>query len=339
MSGQRTGFAKTGVMTLLAGVVLAGALLASAAPARAAMAKIRFVYDWPSADFLLTPVAVAEARGYYKAQGITTAVAFPPNTETTARVLASGAADIGFEGSTDIAFAAAHGLPIISIAAFTQGNNWCLVGRPGEKIDLHHLAGKSIGVFADSWTKAMMPFVLKAAGLKASQIHQVIATDDDITLLLSGKIDIATNTANYAVPEVVGAVHKQPTLVCAPAFGAPDVPVWVFTGRTGWLKSHPDLARKWLAATEKGMGWSVAHPRQAVRILAKLYPQTGDVSYSLIGWQETVPLLKGRQGFMMQDAAQWTGLATALKNTGQIPDVLPASAYFTNAYLKPWRAR
>ncbi len=311
----------------------AAALLGGGGAARAAT-TIRFVYDWPSADFLLTPIAVAQSRGYYKAAGIKTAVAFPPNTETTARVLASGAADVGFEGSTDIAFAAAHGLPIISVGAFTQGNNWCLVGRPGEKIDLHHLAGKSIAVFTDSWTKAMMPFVLKAAGLKESQIRPVIATDDDITMLLAKKVDIATNTANYAVPEVVGAVHQQPTLVCAPAFGAPDVPVWVFTARTAWAKSHPALLRKWLAATGKGMAWSVAHPRKAVAILAKLYPATGDVSYSLIGWQETAPLLKGKRGLLFQDAAQWTGLAQALKNTGQIPAVLPAATYFTNAYLR-----
>ena len=307
----------------------------SVAARAAGLTTVKFVYDWPNADFEIMPIVVAQQRGYYAAAGLKTDVAFPPDSQTTARILASGQADIGFEGTTDIVFAAQQGVPVISIAAYTQGNDWCLVGRPGEAIDLHHLAGKSIAIFTDSWTKAMMPFVLKAGGVKASQVKLIIATSDDIQLLLSHKIDIATNTSNYAMAEVMDGVHKKPTLVCAPAFGAPDVPVWAYTASTGWLARHGAVAKRWLAATRKGMAWAAAHPKQAVALLHKAYPDTGSTEYSLIGWQETIPLLKGKNGYLNQTAAQWTALATALKDTKQLPAVLPADKYFTNAYLTP----
>ena len=66
-----------------------------------------------------------------------------------------------------------------------------LFGRPGEPLPLDDLKGKSIAIYTDSWTKAMMPFVLKAAKLTEDDL--IIAQDSDTDLLLAGKIDIAAD--------------------------------------------------------------------------------------------------------------------------------------------------
>lgn len=319
---------------LLAGFLLAAGSLLSP-PARAAEpATVNFVYDWPNADFELVPITVAQEKGFYAQQGLKVHVAFPPNSQTTAQMLVTGRGDIGFEATTDVIFAAAHDIPVISIAFYSQSNNWGLIGRPGEKVSLDDLRGKSIAIFTDSWTKAMMPFVLKAAQLNENDVRLIIAQDDDITLLLAKKIDIATNTSNYALPEVVDAVHKQPTMLIGKDAAVPDVPIWCYTSSHAWLKAHPELATKWLAATRQGMEWATAHPDAAAALFTKAYPQAGTLSYNQLGWKATVPLLKGPDGYMTQSGAQWLGIAQALQTTGQIKEVLKPSVYYTNEYLK-----
>jgi ABC-type nitrate/sulfonate/bicarbonate transport system substrate-binding protein len=165
-------------------LVLPGATKPAAA---ADLQKVRFVYDWVTADFELIPTAVAQAQGFYKDAGLDVSVLFPPDNSTTVRMLASGEGDIGYDPVTDEIFAAAQGIPVISIAFYSQSNNCGLIGRPGEPIDFTTMKGKKIGIFTDSWTKAMLPYSLKKAGVTDSGVQEIIATDDDIPMLLAGR--------------------------------------------------------------------------------------------------------------------------------------------------------
>jgi ABC-type nitrate/sulfonate/bicarbonate transport system substrate-binding protein len=97
------------------------------APAAAAdLQKVGLVYDWSTADFELIPTAVAQAEGFYKAAGLDVSVLFRPDDSTTVRVLETGQGDISFDAVTDVVFAAAQGIPVTSIAFYSQSNNWGL---------------------------------------------------------------------------------------------------------------------------------------------------------------------------------------------------------------------
>lgn len=310
----------------------ASAALSSAAQA-AEPTPVRFVYDWPVADFDMVPIVVGQEKGFYAKHGLKVDVLFPPDAQTTARMLATNRADVGFEATTDLVFAANQGIPVVAIANFTQSNSWCLIGRPGEPIDVTKLKGKSIGVFTDSWTKAMMGFVLKKAGLQEGDVKEIIATDDDMPMLLSKKIDIATNAAAYGLAEVVDGAHEQPTMACNDAIGVPNIPVWVFTASPDWLKANAATAKAWLAATADAIDWSIAHPKEAAALFTKAYPPAGSENYNVIGWTYTAGLMKGPDGYFKQSDTQWSVLAQALKGIGQISAVKTPSTYYTNDYL------
>lgn len=319
----------------------AAALAALAAlwgPAPAAVAAeltpVRFVFDWTTADFEMIPTVIGQKKGFYEAEGLTVEAILPPDSQTTARMLAVGQAEIGYEATTDVVFGASQGVPITSIGLYSQTNNWGLFGRPGEPVSLDALKGKSIAIFTDSWTKAMMPFVLKAAHLTENDVKLIIAEDSDTPLLLAGKIDIATNTSNYIIPTVQTTVHKDPTGLVGAACGAPDVPVWTYTASTDYLAKHGDVARKWMRATIKATEWAVDHPDEAAQIFTAAYPDSGTLEYNTLGWKTTVPLLKGPKGYMAQTDANWLPLAQALKDTDQIPAVLPAAKYYTNELMQ-----
>jgi ABC-type nitrate/sulfonate/bicarbonate transport system substrate-binding protein len=321
-------------MRRLAACALSALLVLSAVPARAAtLTPVRFVYDWPVADFDMVPIVVGQQNGFYEKHGLKVDVVFPPDATTTARMLATSRGEIGFEATTDLVFAAQQGVPVVAIANFTQSNSWCLIGRPGENVDMSQLKGKSIGVFTDSWTKAMMGFVLKKAKLQDTDVQQIIAQDDDIPLLLTKKIDFATNAAAYGLAEIVDGAKQQPTMACNDAIGVPNIPVWSFTAAPAWLKDNAATAKAWLAATSDAIDWSIAHPKEAAAIFTKAYPPAGSANYNVIGWTYTAGLMKGPDGYFKQNDAQWTVLAGALKDIGQIPAVKAPATYYTNDYL------
>jgi NitT/TauT family transport system substrate-binding protein len=69
-------------------------------------------------------------------------------------------------------------------------------------------------------------------------------------------------------------------------------------------------------------------------MFTKAYPAGGSVGYNLSGWKLTAALMKGDTGYMMQEDKNWLPIAQALKDTGQIKEVLPGSKYYTNELLK-----
>jgi NitT/TauT family transport system substrate-binding protein len=299
------------------------------------LAKVRVVFDWPGIDFEAVPLTAGTARGFYKRAGLDVQIVIPPSTSTTVQMLAAGKGDIGFDTTTDVVFGQAAGIDVRSIANYSQNNNWGLVAKPGAKINIKKIKGKSIGIFTDSWTKAMMPYVLKAGHVTASQVKQPIFSSDDIAPLLAGKIDLATNTLNYAIAQVQSGTGKKPSVLLATKFGAPNVPVWVYTGMNSWLKDHGSQARKFLSATRKAFAWSIAHPSAAVKAYLKAYPKIGGgMKYSLAGWKATIPALGPKSSLLMQRASQWKQVAHALKAVGLLSKPLPPSKYFTNAYLR-----
>jgi NitT/TauT family transport system substrate-binding protein len=333
---------------LALGIAVAAALTATAVTAAYAssthstaasrskgLTTVRVVFDWPGIDFEAVPLTVGNARGFYKKAGLDVQIVIPPSTSTTVKMLAANRGDIGFDTTTDVVFGQAAGIDVRSIANYSQNNNWGLVAKPGAKIDVKKIKGKSIGIFTDSWTKAMMPYVLKAGGVSSSQVKQPIFSSDDIAPMLAGKIDIATNTLNYAIAQVQSATGKKPSVLLATKFGAPNVPVWVYTAMSSWLKSHGSQATKFLSATRKAFAWSIAHPAAAVKDYLKAYPKIGGgMKYSLDGWKATIPALGATNSLLMQRASQWKQVAQALKAVGLLSKPLPASKYFTNAYLK-----
>jgi ABC-type nitrate/sulfonate/bicarbonate transport system substrate-binding protein len=299
------------------------------------LTKVRVVFDWPGIDFEAVPLTVGNARGFYKKAGLDVQIVIPPSTSTTVKMLAVGRGDIGFDTTTDVVFGQAAGIDVRSIANYSQNNNWGLVAKPGKKIDVKKIKGKSIGIFTDSWTKAMMPYVLKAGHVTSSQVKQPIFSSDDIAPMLAGKIDIATNTLNYAIAQVQSATGKRPSVLLATKFGAPNVPVWVYTAMNSWLKDHGSQARKFLSATRKAFAWSIAHPKAAVKDYLKAYPKIGGgLKYSLAGWKATIPALGATNSLLTQRASQWKQVARALKSVGLLSKPLAPSKYFTNAYLK-----
>ena len=307
---------------------------AGGSTAAAAPVDITFSYDWPTVDFEVIPIVVADEKGFFAANGVNVEVVFPPDPASATKILATGDSNLGLITTTDMAFAVKNNLPVTSIGNYTTGNNWGLFTKPGVTIGLDTLKGKKISTYGDSWTNAMLPFVLKSAGLTDKDVQEV-TVDWDLPLLLNGKIDIATNTTNFLIPGVKDKTGKNPEWILARDNGAPNVPVWVYAGNKDWLAKNPAAAKGFLAAIAQATEWAGANPDEAAALFDKAYPDNGySHNYNRIGWVETYKFMKNNDGSLLtQSDEQWTQLGDALKGIGQLDTVATPSAYYTNEYL------
>jgi ABC-type nitrate/sulfonate/bicarbonate transport system substrate-binding protein len=325
-------FVATALLPLSLAAACGGA--GSAAKTTGGLTKVNVAPDWIAPDITWIPYTVGISNGFYKAAGLQVSLVPPPDNSSSVKLVASGQADIAETTLTDQVFAAKEGLPVISIANLSQANNWGFFTAPGKKITGASLKGMRVGVFDDAWTKAMLSVVLKKAGLTAKDIQQVTATDSDVPLLIANKIDVATNTANFAPPQYAQQAGKQPETMLATAVGAPDIPIWNYAANKQWLQKNPKLASTWLAATAKATDWAIAHPEDAVKAYEAYHKlKTSGYATDLAEWKATIPVLKGPSGLFTATDAQWTQLGQALKDAGQLDKVLPPSEYYTNQYV------
>ncbi len=303
--------------------------------------NVTFAYDFPGPDFELTPLVVAQDRGYFAANGLKVKVKFPPNTSTTTDLLTTGGANIGFVTTTDMGVAVNAGVPVESIANYSMKNNWALFAKPGAHLTAgtitKDLKGKTIFSYGDTWTESMIPFVLKHAGLSRSQVKVVTnPSGNDLTDLLKGVVNVSTSTTNYEIPGFVGSGTKGSEVqVLGTAVGCPNIPVWVYAVTKSYASANAATIKKFMKAVSQGTKWAAANPTKAAAMFTAAYPNSGySPAYNQMGWKLTVPFLTNASGkYFTQTSGQWTTLATALKSIKLISKVPAPGSFYTNAFL------
>jgi ABC-type nitrate/sulfonate/bicarbonate transport system substrate-binding protein len=328
----RVGVVVALVAAALAVVAAYGDTRSSASRDVTKLTTVRMVQEWPVADGFWIPWIVARDKGWYKAAGINLQIIPPPTVADTVKFLGTGRADIGFTTILDVIFAKEQNAPIVSIGAYSQSNNWGLIGRQGEKFTVASLKGKTVGIYNDAWTKAQLSIMLRSAHLTLSDIKMVAAASDVVPLLLAKKVDVATGVTNAEASEVRTIGHQKPFMLLAKDYGVPNSPIWLVAANTDWAKKNPQLLKTWFTVTKRATAWAVAHPADAVKMFEKAYPKAEPYDYALDQWKATIPLLKSSGGYYHQSAGQWAPLLPALVQQKLIKKALPPSSYFTNAY-------
>jgi putative hydroxymethylpyrimidine transport system substrate-binding protein len=298
------------------------------------LTKIRMVQEWPVADGFWIPWIVARDKGWYKAAGIDLQIIPPPTVADTVKFIGTGRAELGFTTILDVIFAKEQGAPIVSVGAYSQSNNWGLIGRQGEKFTVADMKGKKIGIYNDAWTKAQLSIMLKSANLTLSDVKMVAASSDVVPLLLTKKVDVATGVTNAEASEVRTVGKQKPFMLLAKDYGVPNSPIWLVAANTDWAKKNPQLLKTWFTVTKRALAWSIANPVGAVKMFEKAYPKAEPFDYALDQWKATIPLFKSPGGYFHQSDGQWAPLLPALKQQKLIKKALPPKEYYTNAYLK-----
>lgn len=242
---------------------LAASLVAT--PAFAQPVPVSIALDWtPNTNHI--GLYVAEAKGFYEEAGL--AVDILPYTDTSAGTLvANHVADFGILGSIGLFTQRTAGADLVAAYALVQTETGRLVFK-ADREDIQSprdLDGKIYGGFGSAWETALIGTIIRNDG----------GTGDfeTITLGTSAYEALANDAVDFTLEvytwEGVKAERDGPAQRAFryADFGVPDQHT-NFIGTTGaYLAEHADTAKAFIAASQRGYAYAVAHPDEAADIL------------------------------------------------------------------------
>jgi len=254
---------------LLMVTALFGAALAQGARAADSVTLVTdFGYNGRHAYFF-----VALDKGYYKEAGIDVKIVGGKGSVNAIRQVAAGNANFGFADAGSLVLSRANdSIPVKMVAV--------VYARPPQAIFCaaeaglktpKDLEGKSIANPAGGSIPDMFPAFAKAAGIDKAKVNWVVAASSALPgMLASGKVPCV---GQFTVGEPLLRAQAAPKKLVRFAYSDPGLRYYgngiIATEET--IKSNPDLVRRFVAATIKGLKSAIANPAEAGATMHKLH--------------------------------------------------------------------
>jgi len=303
--------------------------------AEAANTPVTFQLNWmaggPNAGF-----ESALAQGFYKDAGLDVTIVQGNGSANTAQLVASGRAQLAYADAVAVMQLIAKGAPMNIVATVYQSNPNALMAlkKTGIK-SFQDLKGKKVGVPSGSSQTTMLPLLLKANNLKESDITMIdMPVSSMVPSLLQGQVDAVLGSIDaYQIQaESQGA---QLDVYRFADYGVPTVSTSIFASNE-YLKSNPDVVKKFVAASLKGWSFAIDHPDQAIKDVKQVFPDTNEK----LATQELAaigPLFcsGGAKYIGKAEPALWTKSQDLLAEVKLLPAGQDPKSYYTFDYLPP----
>lgn len=318
---------------VLLGLIVA--LLAGCAGRPAAgPAKVTLMLDWtPNTNH--TGFFVAQAKGWYKEQGLEVEIVQPGQGGTPVPLVAAGKADFGISFQEEVTNARATDVPVVSIGAIVQHNTSVLVSLKDKGITHpKDLEGKKYAAFGLPIERQVLDVLMKCDGGDVNKVQFVdigasdpltaIGRDMDVAWIYEGWEGIEASLRNLPVNSIRFLDWTQ----CLPDYYTP-----VIVAGEQTIAQRPDLVRRFMAATAQGYRYAIEHPDEAAEILIKAAPEANP------------ELIKKSQAWLSpryqadaprwgeQKQAVWQGYTDWMNGHGLLPKQIDAAKAFTNEFL------
>lgn len=297
--------------------------------------EITFVLDWaPNTNH--TGLYVAQAKGYFKEEGLDVKIVQPPENGAEALV-AGGKAQFGvsFQDSMIPAIVGESKLPITVCATLIQHNTSGIISRKGEGIDTPKgLEGKKYATWDLEIEKAMMKNVVEVSGGDFSKVNLIPSTvTDEVTALKTKSVDAIWVFYGW------GGIAAKVKGLEADYFAFKDInPVFdyytpVVVANNEFLEKNPDTAKAFFRALKKGYEYSIGDPSDAARILLTAVPEldANMVKESQIWLAKEYKAEVNRWGYI--DKNRWNAFYNWLNDANLVKTKIPENTGFTNEYL------
>jgi NitT/TauT family transport system substrate-binding protein len=282
------------------------------------------------------PFYAAEQLGYYKAAGLDVTLRHHNFGEDEFAALAAGRENVIFAGGDEVLQARAKGLPLTYVAnIYTQYPVTLIVPADSSIHSVADLRGHSIGVpGAYGATYIGLLGLLRSAGLTTSDVKIQPIGYTQLPTLIGHKVDA-----------VMGYINNEPIQFQKAGFAVRQFPASQaqplisngIAAQEGEIKAQPAAIRAFIAATLKGVQYTIAHPQATVTLSKQYVPDLNDAANAASALQvlnATIPLIQPRAnkpGYT--DPAAWQSMATFLQQVGQLSGTVDMSKSLSNAYL------
>ena len=316
----------------------AAAVLAAPTTAKAAD-EVKFSLDWVL-NGTHAGYFTALAKGYYRDAGLEVTISRGFGSGDTVKRVGSGAATFGVaDTGTVIASIANEDVPVRIIAMIYQKATLGLIYLESSGIKKpQDLEGRTIGRSASGASVTMFPGFLKANNIERGKIHEVVVDGATyLPLLLSRKVDAVLEQSvqlghfkKAAAAQGQSAVAMRYSDYGLAAYGNAII------ANPETLKDKPDMVRRFVAATLKGVAYALAHPEEAVAEMRKSNPEVEaeGAQGELVDMKEVsiTPEVE-KEGLGIVDAKHMTETRDIVTSALSLKQSVPVEQIFTTAFL------
>jgi len=245
-----------------------------AAAGASAMDKVKFALDWiPYGKHAMYYVSID--KGFWKEAGLDVQMTRGFGSGDTVKRIASGTDDFGFASVGNMIAGRSRGAKLKMVGMIHDKTLETVATLVGNKITKpSDLEGKKIGSPEQNASRVIFPAfanINKFDNKKVTWINMTVPATTPS--LLAGRVDaiLIFYTEKPTVDAASAKVGKKPLYMLYADHGMATYGNGLLVSEET-LKNKPDLVKRFLAATYKGVAWSVENPQEAVDIFIKHNP-------------------------------------------------------------------
>lgn len=214
-------------------------------------------------------------KGYYKDANLQVDIVRGQGSADAVRQVAAGTAQIGFADAAALVLARANdNVPVKMVAVVYDKAPHAIFALKESGISSpKDLEGRSIADAAASSIPRMFPAYAKAANIDASKVKwTVVASDAIASTLALGRADAV---GYYTISEALlkKTIGSKELVILTYADAGMDFYSNGIIADEKLLASNPDLVKRFVNATLRGLKDSIANPEEAAKILNKYHRQ------------------------------------------------------------------
>lgn len=281
------------------------------------------------------PFYVADALGYYKDEGLNVTFRHHTVGEDLFGAIVAGQEDIIFAAGDEALQARSRGLDLVYVAqVWNRYPVGLIVPADSDIQSVADLPGHTVGIpgkFGATYIGLLA--MLKAAGLAEEDVDIQSIGFTQVPALLENQVDAVMGYLNNEPLQLEKAGLPVRTMAAADA--QPLISNGLVVLRE-YLDSNPDDVRAVIAATLKGVQYTLDNPEEAVDLSKDYVPgldSEENAADALAVLQATLPLWQTSSTMGETDPAAWESMAQFLDEIGQLGGPVDVTEAFTNEYL------
>ncbi len=299
-----------------------------------ALQEVTYLLPAPGTLTAFTPWMLAQAKGYYKAEGLDVKFVTARGGVDVAKQIGAGNAVIGGAlGDTPIV-ARAQGIPVKAVAVLGAGSLMQLVSHKDEKIESpRELRGKTVTVlsYTDTTYYALLGMLSKV-GLTKNDVNIQAAGPAGVwQQFASKKASAMAGTPDWTVNAMEAGA--QVDILPADVYFKSMAQAILASDET--IKNNPQLIQKLVRATLKGMKDVMTNPKQATKdYVAHVTVHKGkeeSIEKMLMGFNKYV--YANQKVLGMMDESRLEDLQKFYVANGVVPSATPLKELYTNQFV------
>jgi NitT/TauT family transport system substrate-binding protein len=284
------------------------------------------------------PFVWALDKGYYAAEGIDAQIFEGRGSGNTVQLVGAKTDTFGEADAARTALGRGQGATLKVLAAYIQRSEGTVVSFADSGINKpDDLIGKKVASTPGSSSTVLFQAMLKASGVAESKIDNVnVDATSKVASLLQHRVDAVTGLMSS---ECVLARQQAPDekIACMPMadFGVNALGAGLIVN-DDTIKQNPDLVRRFVRASLKGLGETVKNPAEAAAIGKKHFP-LADVKVLQAQLESLIPSIHSANsvghplGWMAE--ADWHATIDTLRSYMGLTSTAPITDYYTNEFI------